>query len=43
VTLAAFRFSAAARRKIVAGGGTALTIQQLLERNPTGKDVKLME
>jgi large subunit ribosomal protein L18e len=43
VSIAAFKFSGAARRKIVAAGGRALTIQQLVEQNPSGKGVKLME
>lgn len=43
ISVAAFKFSGAARRKIMAAGGKALTIQQLLEQNPSGKDVKLME
>jgi len=43
ISVAAFKFSAAARRKIMAAGGNALTVQQLLEQNPSGKGVKLME
>lgn len=43
LSVAAFKFSGAARRKIVAAGGKALTIQQLLEQNPSGRDVRLME
>jgi large subunit ribosomal protein L18e len=43
VSIAAFKFSGAARRKIAATGGKALTIQQLVEQNPSGKSVKLME
>ena len=43
VSVAAFKFSGAAKRKIIAAGGKVLTIQQLLEQNPSGKDVKLME
>ncbi len=42
-TVAAFKFSGAAKRKIVVAGGRVLTIQQLLEQNPSGKNVKLME
>jgi len=42
-SVAAFKFSSAARRKIAASGGKVLTIQQLLEQNPNGKDVRLME
>ena len=40
--IAAFKFSGAAKRKILAAGGKALTIQQLLKQNPKGKHVKLM-
>ncbi|MDH5442748.1 MAG: 50S ribosomal protein L18e [Hadesarchaea archaeon] len=43
IFVAAFKFSGAARRKIVSAGGNALTIRQLLEQNPSGKSVKLME
>ena len=43
ISVAAFKFSGAARRKITAAGGNALTIQQLVEQNPNGKDVRLME
>lgn len=43
ISVAAFKFSGAARRKIVGAGGNALTIQQLLEQNPSGREVKLME
>lgn len=43
VSVAAFKFSGAARRKIISAGGEALTIQQLLENNPGGKGVSLME
>ena len=40
--VAAFKFSSPARRKIVGAGGEVLTIQQLLERNPGGKGVRIM-
>lgn len=43
ISVSAFKFSGAAKRKIVAAGGKVLTIQQLLEQNPSGKGVKLME
>jgi large subunit ribosomal protein L18e len=42
LSVAAFKFSGAARRKIAAAGGRALTIQQLIEQNPSGKGVRLM-
>lgn len=43
VSVAAFKFSSPARRKIVAAGGKVLTIQQLIEQNPDGKNVRVME
>ena len=43
IFVAAFKFSGAARRKITTAGGKTLTIQQLVEQNPNGKDVRLME
>ena len=42
VTVAAFKFSAAAKRKIEESGGRALTIRQLMEENPDGRGVRLM-
>ncbi|MEM3519193.1 MAG: 50S ribosomal protein L18e [Candidatus Hadarchaeales archaeon] len=41
--VAAFKFSGAAARKIVKAGGKALTIEQLLEMNPEGKGVVIVE
>ncbi|MEA1904674.1 MAG: 50S ribosomal protein L18e [Candidatus Hadarchaeota archaeon] len=43
LTVAAFKFSGAARRKIARAGGKALSIQELLEQNPEGKNVVLMK
>jgi len=43
LTIAAFKFSAPAARKIRAAGGKAITISELLEMNPRGKNVILME
>lgn len=43
LTVAAFKFSAPARRKVRAAGGKAITIEELLEQNPEGKNVTLME
>jgi large subunit ribosomal protein L18e len=43
ISVAAFKFSGTARRKIIGAGGRALTIQQLLDQNPEGKGVILME
>lgn len=43
ISIGAFKFSGAAKRKIIAAGGEALTIPQLLERNPSGKGIRLME
>ena len=43
VQVAAFAFSASARRKIEAAGGKCLTIRELVEQNPRGSGVKIME
>jgi large subunit ribosomal protein L18e len=43
VTVVAFKFSGSAARKILAVGGKTMSIQQLMEINPRGKGVKLME
>lgn len=43
ISIAAFKFSGTARRKIIGTGGKVLTLQQLLEQNPSGKSVVLME
>jgi len=42
VTVAAFKFSRPAIKKIVKAGGRAITIRQLMEENPTGRGVRLM-
>lgn len=41
--VAAFRFSAPARRKIAGAGGEALSLVQLLEQNPEGKGLRIVE
>jgi len=43
VCVAAFSFSASARRKIEAAGGECISIRELVERNPTGSGVRIME
>ncbi|HDJ25902.1 MAG TPA: 50S ribosomal protein L18e [Candidatus Bathyarchaeota archaeon] len=43
VCVAAFSFSASARRKIEAAGGECISIRELVERNPRGSGVRLME
>jgi len=43
ISVAAFKFSGTARRKIIGAEGKALTIQQLLEQNPSGRGIVLME
>ena len=43
VCVAAFAFSASARRKIEAAGGECISIRELVERNPKGSGVKIME
>ncbi len=43
VNVAALMFSAPAKRKVVAAGGSVMTLEQLVEQNPSGKGLKLME
>ena len=43
VTVAAFMFSAPAKRKVISAGGSVISLQQLIDQNPAGKGVKLME
>lgn len=43
VTVGAFSFSASAREKILDAGGEPLTIEELLEKNPDGENVSIME
>lgn len=42
VTVAAWRFSESARRKIESAGGRVLSIWDLLKENPSGKNVRIM-
>jgi large subunit ribosomal protein L18e len=42
VTVAAFRASAQARRKVEAAGGETLTIDDLARRNPKGSGVRIL-
>ena len=42
ITIAAFAFSAKAREKIAKAGGKTMTVQQLIESNPTGKNVTIV-
>ena len=39
----AFSFSTRAREKIIASGGSCLTLPELLEKNPKGSDVRLVK
>ena len=43
LTVAAFAFSDRAKSKILKAKGNCLSIRDLMEKNPTGKNVKLME
>lgn len=43
LNVAAFKFSSRARRKIQSAGGQAMEIGELLEKNPEGRGVILME
>ncbi len=42
VEIAAFQFSQSAKSKIESVGGTVLSIQELLKKNPEAKGVKLL-
>jgi len=42
MTVAAFAFSDTAKSKILQAKGKCLSIRDLMEKNPTGKNVKLM-
>lgn len=43
LTVAAFKFSSRARRRIAASGGKTMEIWELVKENPEGNDVILME
>ena len=43
LTVAAFAFSDMAKTKIQNGKGNCLSIRDLMKKNPTGKNVKIME
>ncbi len=43
VTVGAFSFSAAARSKIAAKGGTAMSISEFVKKHPKGRGVKLVK
>lgn len=43
VTVASFSFSSRARERIQAAGGEVISIDELLDKNPDGKNVILME
>ncbi len=42
VTVAAFRFSKDAEKKIQDAGGAVLSIIELVDKNPKGKDIRIM-
>ena len=42
LTVAAWSFSASARHKITEAGGKCLTLNELLENNPSGSNISLM-
>ena len=42
VTVAAWRFTESARRKIESAGGRTLSIWDLIRENPSGKNVRIM-
>lgn len=43
VIVAAWQFSETAKEKIINAGGEAITIEELIERNPKGSGVIIME
>jgi len=43
VIVAAWKFSEKAKEKIIQAGGEAITIEELMERNPKGSGVIIME
>ncbi|WP_456369023.1 50S ribosomal protein L18e [Thermococcus sp.] len=43
VVVAAWKFSETAKKKILEVGGEAITIEELMERNPKGSGVIIME
>lgn len=43
VKVAAYRFSAKAKKKILEAGGQAMTLDELLEQNPSGKGVIIIK
>ena len=42
VTVAAYRFSGQAKEKVAKAGGQNMSIQELVEKNPTGAKVRIM-
>jgi len=42
ITISAWRFSKQAREKIERAGGKAISIRELIEKNPRGTNVKIM-
>lgn len=42
LTVAALGFSGSARNKIAAAGGTCVSIEELMEMNPEGSNVRIM-
>ncbi len=42
-TVGAFSFSDKAREKVTGAGGICLTVEELLEKNPKGSNVRIME
>lgn len=42
ITVAAWNFSEKAEEKIKKAGGTSLTIKELMEKNPSGKNIRIL-
>ena len=42
VTIAAFSYSSKAKKKIMNAGGKFISIEELMQKNPTGSNIKLL-
>jgi large subunit ribosomal protein L18e len=43
ITVAAFEFSAQAKKKILSAGGHCLSLKELMDKTPKGMNIKIME
>lgn len=42
ITIGAFKASAAVKKKVESAGGKVMTIAELMKRNPTGSNIRIM-